>query len=48
MGNVEGTTRRFPDLNINVTNGLYLTFADPEVESVLSSQGWGDGVGITL
>lgn len=27
MGNVEGTTRRFPNLSINVTDGMYkITF----------------------
>jgi hypothetical protein len=45
-GYVTEGVKRFPDLAINVTDGKYVNFADPEVNRVLSNW-WGDGSGVT-
>lgn len=46
-GNLTGTsTKRFPQLTINVTGGLYVDFADPVVEQKMITK-FGDGVGVT-
>lgn len=47
MGNIENNVRRFPNLNINVTDSIYMYFEDPNVESILVTN-FGDGVGIKL
>lgn len=49
-GYVTEGVKRFPNLAINVTDGLYINFADPAVESVLiaNNQYSSDGVGVTL
>ena len=44
-GSVNGV-KRFPNLNINVTGGVYISFADHLIESILATN-FGDGVGIT-
>lgn len=44
---VENGVKRFPDLHIEATGGIYIDFADPEVERVLLANSIGDGVGIT-
>ena len=47
-GNLTGTsTKRFPQLTINVTGGLYVDFADPVVEQKLATK-FGDGTGVTI
>lgn len=43
----DSNIKRFANLNINVTGGLYLDFQDPEVERVLLAHNVGDGIGIT-
>ena len=45
-GYVTEGVKRFPDLAINVTDGKYISFADSEVNRVLSNW-WGDGIGVT-
>lgn len=47
-GNLTGTsTKRFPNLSLNITGGIYVDFADPEVERVLISHNVGNGIGVT-
>ena len=47
-GNLSDTnTKRFPNLTINLTDGAYIDFADPEVERVLLANNIGDGVGVS-
>lgn len=43
---IDTLTTAYPDLTISATN-IYLSFADPEVTRILSSQFSGDGIGIT-
>lgn len=38
---------KFPQLQINCTQGYYLDFEDPEWEKICAET-WGDGVGVTL
>lgn len=45
-GSVNGQ-KRFPDLNINVTGGIYIDFADPEAERLCALYFSSDGVGCT-
>lgn len=37
---------RFPNLRIDVTNGLYISFADPNVKNICETT-WGNGGGVT-
>lgn len=46
-GNDTQGNRRFPNLALNITNGLYIEFADPVVEQLCATN-FGDGVGTTL
>lgn len=47
-GNLTGTsTKRFPQLSLNVTGGIYIDFQDSLVEQILLSKNLGDGVGVT-
>ena len=47
-GNLTGTsTKRFPELSLNITGGLYIDFEDSLVEQTLLSKNIGDGIGIT-
>lgn len=47
-GNLPNTNvKRFPDLTLNVTGGIYIDFEDSAVEQICVSN-WGDGTGITL
>ena len=46
-GNDTQGNRRFPNLTLNITNGLYIEFADPVVEQLCATN-FGDGVGTTL
>lgn len=39
-------TTKFKNLQINVTDGSYIRFADKEVEKICATN-WGDGIGIT-
>ena len=39
-------TTKFKNLQINVTDGKYIRFADKEVEKICAAN-WGDGTGIT-
>ena len=44
----ENNTRRFPDLNINVTSDYLIDFADAEVERILKNQiGHTTSLGVT-
>lgn len=38
---------KFPNLQINVTGGTYIRFADANVQSICATN-WGDGTGITI
>ena len=48
LGNGANSQRRFPNLSINVTGGLYISFDDPQTESAILATGWGDVEGITI
>lgn len=48
LGNGANSQRRFPNLSINVTGGLYISFDDPQTESAILATGWGDAEGITI
>lgn len=45
-GYITEGVKRFPNLAISVTGAQYISFADPEIQRVLSNW-WGDGTGIT-
>ena len=47
-GNVSGSTKRFPDLSLNITDGVYITFVDPVIANYWINSSYGDGEGITL
>ena len=39
--------KRFPNLTLNITGGVYIDFEDPVVEQICATN-WGDGTGLTL
>lgn len=43
----DSNTKRFPNLTLNITGGIYIEFEDPVVEQICATT-WGDGIGITL
>jgi hypothetical protein len=43
---IQNPTGRFQDLTIDVTNGIYMDFEDPLIESTVATN-FGDGTGIT-
>lgn len=46
-GNLPNTnTKRFPQLDLNVTSGIYIDFQDSLVEQILLQNNIGDGIGI--
>lgn len=47
-GNLPNTnTKRFPQLSLNITSGVYIDFEDPVVEQKLATK-FGDGIGVTV
>lgn len=45
---INNSGKRFPDLYLTVTEGVYLDFADPVIENYWKNSQYGDGEGITL
>lgn len=46
-GKVSVDEYRFPDLFLNITDGVYMSFADPVIANYWINSSYGDGTGIT-